>query len=73
MGDLPGPITDLLAVLMLSVAVYCIGRLVFSLGSRWTTQRETDAVHTVMAADPEEEVFEPVALGNGGVAIDLFD
>jgi hypothetical protein len=48
MGDLPGPITDLLAVLMLSVAVYCIGRLGFSLGSRWTTQRETDAVHTVM-------------------------
>jgi Domain of unknown function (DUF5134) len=48
MGDHPGVITDLLAVLMLSVAVYCIGRLVLSLRSRWTTQRETDAVHTVM-------------------------
>jgi hypothetical protein len=47
MGD-PGVLADALAALMLSVAVYCAGRLVFSLGSRRTTQRETDAVHTLM-------------------------
>jgi hypothetical protein len=41
-------LSDLLAALMLAVAVYCIGRLVLSFGSRRTTERESDVIHSVM-------------------------
>jgi hypothetical protein len=49
MGD-PRMLAYVLAALMLSVALYCAGRFVFSLASRRATQRETDAVHTLMGA-----------------------
>jgi hypothetical protein len=41
-------LSDLLAALMLAVAVYCLGRFLVSFASGRTTQRDADAVHTVM-------------------------
>jgi hypothetical protein len=41
-------LSDLLAGFMLAVAVYCIGRLVLSFGSRRSTERESDVIHAVM-------------------------
>src|SRR5580698_3216778 len=48
MGDHLPLLSDVLAALMLAVAVYCLGRLFVSLTSRRTTQRDADAVHAVM-------------------------
>lgn len=42
------PLSDFLAATMLLVAVYCVGRLLLSFGSRRTTQRDADLVHVVM-------------------------
>jgi cytochrome b561 len=44
----PSWLTDLLAGLMLAIAVYCAGRLVFARVRHCTTEREVDAVHVVM-------------------------
>jgi hypothetical protein len=41
-------LSDLLAVAMLGVAVYCIGRLAISLAARRKSQHDADAVHTLM-------------------------
>jgi hypothetical protein len=48
MGSHLSGLSDLLAALMLVVAVYCIGRLVLSFGSRRSTERESDVIHAVM-------------------------
>jgi Domain of unknown function (DUF5134) len=48
MGNHLAVVSDLLAALMLAVAVYCVGRLVLSLRSRRSTQRESDVIHSVM-------------------------
>src|SRR5271170_1313146 len=47
MGDVQWA-SDVLAAIMLSVALYCTGRLAVSFGSRRRTERDTDAVHAVM-------------------------
>jgi hypothetical protein len=48
MGERLPMLSDLLAAGMLAVAVYCAGRLLFSLAARRATDRDADAVHTVM-------------------------
>jgi Domain of unknown function (DUF5134) len=48
MGEHLPVLSDLLAAGMLAVALYCAGRLLFSLGSGRATDRDADAVHTVM-------------------------
>jgi hypothetical protein len=41
-------LSGLLAALMLVVGVYCVGRLFLSFAAHRTTQRDADAVHSVM-------------------------
>jgi hypothetical protein len=41
-------LSDLLAVAMLGIALYCIGRLVVSLAQHRKSQHDADAVHTLM-------------------------
>jgi hypothetical protein len=48
MGERVPMLSDLLAAGMLSVAVYCVGRLVYSLRTHRATERDSDAVHAVM-------------------------
>jgi hypothetical protein len=48
MGDRWWVLSDILAVVMLSVAVYCVGRLALSFGPHRSTQRQSDAIHAVM-------------------------
>ncbi len=48
MGNHMRILSDLLAVAMLGVAVYCTGRLTISLVARRKSQHDADAVHTLM-------------------------
>jgi hypothetical protein len=48
MGEHLPMLSDTLAAGMLSVAVYCVGRLVYSFRTRRATERDADAVHAVM-------------------------
>jgi hypothetical protein len=65
-------LSDILAALMLAVALYCVGRLVFSFGSRRTTDRDADLVHVVMGVSMAGMLAPSLAAGPTGLWVLAF-
>jgi hypothetical protein len=72
MGDHLWALSDVLAAAMLLVAVYCTGRLVFSLGSRRAAPRDSDVVHIVMGISMAGMLAPSLAVASSGLWVVVF-